>query len=223
MSRPKKKYNFLTSDIPSASLARLPVYLRVVNQLQQDQIKMTSSSELATFVAIEPSQIRKDLTYLGKFGMNGKGYTVKTLKNNLQKILGVDASWNAVMIGGGRLGKSALEFINQKRSSTFRVAAIFDSNPKLIGKKISTLKIQNLNDIERTIKRRNIKIGFIATTNNYAQEAADLLIENNLYYIVNFSGFSPKIPDKVLIKDLDPGLQIESMTYHLRQDRLQKD
>jgi len=223
MSRPKKKYNFLTSDIPSASLARLPVYLRVVNQLQQDQIKMTSSSELATFVAIEPSQIRKDLTYLGKFGMNGKGYTVKTLKNNLQKILGVDASWNAVMIGGGRLGKSAMEFINQKRSSTFRVAAIFDSNPKLIGKKISTLKIQNLNDIERTIKRRNIKIGFIATTNNYTQEAADLLIENNLYYIVNFSGFSPKIPDKVLIKDLDPGLQIESMTYHLRQDRLQKD
>jgi len=192
MSRPKKKYNFLTSDIPSASLARLPVYLRVVNQLQQDQIKMTSSSELATFVAIEPSQIRKDLTYLGKFGMNGKGYTVKTLKNNLQKILGVDASWNAVMIGGGRLGKSALEFINQKRSSTFRVAAIFDSNPKLIGKKISTLKIQNLNDIERTIKRRNIKIGFIATTNNYAQEAADLLIENNLYYIVNFSGFHQK-------------------------------
>ena len=101
--------------------------------------------------------------------------------------------------------------------------AIFDSNPKLIGKKISTLKIQNLSDIERTIKRRNIKIGFIATTNNYAQEAADLLIENNLYYIINFSGFSPKIPDKVLLKDLDPGLQIESMTYHMRQDRLQKN
>jgi redox-sensing transcriptional repressor len=223
MAKPLKKYNFLTSDIPGASLARLPVYLRVVSQLQQEQIKMTSSSELATFVAIEPSQIRKDLTYLGKFGMNGKGYTVKTLKNNLQKVLGADASWNAVMIGGGKLGKSTLEFINQKKSSTFRVAAIFDSNPKLIGKKISTHKIQNLNDIERTIKRRNIKIGFIATTNNYAQEAADILIENNLYYIINFSGFSPKIPDKVLLKNLDPGLQIESMTYHLRQDRLQKN
>ena len=223
MSRPLKKYNYLASNIPSASLARLPVYLRVVNQLQQDQIKMTSSSELATFVAIEPSQIRKDLAYLGKIGMNGKGYTVKNLKNNLQKVLGADASWNVVMIGGGRLGKSTLEFINQKRSGTFRVAAIFDTNLKLIGKKISTLKIQNLNDIERTIKRRNIKIGFIATTNNYAQQAADILIKNNLYYIINFSGFSPKIPDNVLLKNLDPGLQIESMTYHLRQDRLQKN
>ena len=115
---------------------------------------------------IESSQIRKDLTYLGINGINGKGYSVKTLKQSLQKLLGLDASWNAVLIGGSTLGRSAMEFMKQKKSQTYRIVAAFDPNTRMIGKKISNLKIQNIKDLQRTIKTRNIKIGIIATPNN---------------------------------------------------------
>ena len=77
------KTNFLNSDVPEVVLNRLPIYLRILNQLQQQQVKVTTSKELATYMTVEPSQIRKDLTYIGRFGLNGKGYSVKTLKNNL--------------------------------------------------------------------------------------------------------------------------------------------
>ena len=217
---PSKSY--INSEIPSIVLDRMAIYLRVLNQLQQEMKKLTSSKELSNYLPVEPGQIRKDLNYLGKFGINGKGYNVKNLKKTLQKQLGLEAKWNAVIIGGGRLGKSSVEFMKQKKSETFRIVAAFDPNKRLIGKKISNLKIQNMKDLNRTVKSRNIKIGIIATENNNSQLVAESLIENELNYILNFSSFSPKVPDYVILKNIDPGLQVESMSYHLRQSSLSK-
>ena len=217
---PSKSY--INSEIPSIVLDRMAIYLRVLNQLQQEMKKLTSSKELSNYLPVEPGQIRKDLNYLGKFGINGKGYNVKNLKKTLQRQLGLEAKWNAVIIGGGRLGKSSVEFMKQKKSETFRIVAAFDPNKRLIGKKISNLKIQNMKDLNRTVKSRNIKIGIIATENNNSQIVAESLVENDLNYILNFSSFSPKVPDYVILKNIDPGLQVESMSYHLRQSSLSK-
>ena len=214
--------SYINSGIPTVVLDRMAIYLRVLNQLQQEMKKLTSSKELSNYLPVEPGQIRKDLNYLGKFGINGKGYNVKNLKKTLQKQLGLEAKWNAVIIGGGRLGKSSVEFMKQKKSETFRIVAAFDPNKRLIGKKISNLKIQNMKDLSRTVKSRNIKIGIIATENNNSQIVAESLIENDLNYILNFSSFAPKVPDYVILKNIDPGLQVESMSYHLRQSSLSK-
>lgn len=214
--------SYINSEIPSIVLDRMAIYLRVLNQLQQEMKKLTNSKELSNYLPVEPGQIRKDLNYLGKFGINGKGYNVKNLKKTLQKQLGLEAKWNAVIIGGGRLGKSSVEFMKQKKSETFRIVAAFDPNKRLIGKKISNLKIQNMKDLNRTVKSRNIKIGIIATENNNSQMVAESLVENDLNYILNFSSFSPKVPDYVILKNIDPGLQVESMSYHLRQSSLSK-
>ena len=213
---------YISSEIPSVVLDRMAIYIRVLNQLQQERIKLTNSKELSNYLPVESGQIRKDLNYLGKFGINGKGYNVKILKKTLQKLMGLEAKWNAVIIGGGRLGKSSVEFMKQKKSETFRIVAAFDPNKRLIGKKISNLKIQNMKDLNRTVKSRNIKIGIISTENNNVQSVAENLINNELNYILNFSSFSPKVPDYVILKNIDPGLQVESMSYHLRQSSLSK-
>ena len=211
---------YISSEIPSVVLDRMAIYIRVLNQLQQERIKLTNSKELSNYLPVESGQIRKDLNYLGKFGINGKGYNVKILKKTLQKLMGLEAKWNAVIIGGGRLGKSSVEFMKQKKSETFRIVAAFDPNKRLIGKKISNLKIQNMKDLNRTVKSRNIKIGIISTENNNVQSVAEDLINNELNYILNFSSFSPKVPDYVILKNIDPGLRVESMSYHLRQSSL---
>ena len=213
---------YISSEIPSVVLDRMAIYIRVLNQLQQERIKLTNSKELSNYLPVESGQIRKDLNYLGKFGIVGKGYNVKILKKTLQKLMGLEAKWNAVIIGGGRLGKSSVEFMKQKKSETFRIVAAFDPNKRLIGKKISNLKIQNMKDLNRTVKSRNIKIGIISTENNNVQSVAEDLIDNELNYILNFSSFSPKVPDYVILKNIDPGLQVESMSYHLRQSSLSK-
>ncbi|MBN32522.1 MAG: hypothetical protein CL906_01195 [Dehalococcoidia bacterium] len=120
MTKNIAKQSYLNSDIPRVILDRLPIYLRILSQLQQEEIKITSSNKISQYVPIESSQIRKDLTYLGINGINGKGYSVKTLKQSLQKLLGLDASWNAVLIGGSTLGRSAMEFMKQKKISNIQ-------------------------------------------------------------------------------------------------------
>ena len=213
---------YISSEIQSVVLDRMAIYIRVLNQLQQERIKLTNLKELSNYLPVESGQISKDLNYLRKFGINGKGYNVKILKKTLQKLMGLEAKWNAVIIGGGRLGKSSVEFMKQKKSETFRIVAAFDPNNRLIGKKISNLKIQNMKDLNRTVKSRNIKIGIISTENNNVQSVAENLINNELNYILNFSSFSPKVPDYVILRNIDPGLQVESMSYHLRQSSLSK-
>ena len=79
-----------------------------------------------------------------------------------------------------------------------------------------------MKDLNRTVKSRNIKIGIISTENNNVQSVAEDLIDNELNYILNFSSFSPKVPDYVILKNIGPGLQVESMSYHLRQSSLSK-
>ena len=195
---------YISSEIPSVVLDRMAIYIRVLNQLQQERIKLTNSKELSNYLPVESGQIRKDLNYLGKFGINGKGYNVKILKKTLQKLMGLEAKWNAVIIGGGRLVKSSVEFMKQKKSETFRIVAAFDPNKRLIGKKISNLKIQNMKDLSRTVKSRNIKIGIISTENNNVQSVAEELINNELNYIINFSSFFPKVPDYVCLLYTSP-------------------
>ena len=78
--------SYINSEIPSIVLDRMAIYLRVLNQLQQEMKKLTSSKELSNYLPVEPGQIRKDLNYLGKFGINGKGYNVKNLKKTLAKL-----------------------------------------------------------------------------------------------------------------------------------------
>ena len=127
--------SYINSEIPSIVLDRMAIYLRVLNQLQQEMKKLTNSKELSNYLPVEPGQIRKDLNYLGKFGINGKGYNVKNLKKTLQKQLGLEAKWNAVIIGGGRLGKSSVEFMKQKKSETFRIVAALIQIKGLLVKK----------------------------------------------------------------------------------------
>ena len=77
---------YISSEIPSVVLDRMAIYIRVLNQLQQERIKLTNSKELSNYLPVESGQIRKDLNYLGKFGINGKGYNVKILKKTLQRL-----------------------------------------------------------------------------------------------------------------------------------------
>ena len=67
-----------TSGIPDATVARLPVYLRALNQLAEQQIDTISSGALAEAAGVNSAQLRKDLSYLGSYGTRGSATTCST-------------------------------------------------------------------------------------------------------------------------------------------------
>ncbi|MDP6783450.1 MAG: redox-sensing transcriptional repressor Rex, partial [Dehalococcoidia bacterium] len=95
--------------VPEVVVMRLPLYLRALN-LIEDRVDIINSQELGDTLQLTPAQIRKDLSYFGKFGKQGRGYNVRTLIQELRRILGLDREWKMVLVGVGRLGRAILDY-----------------------------------------------------------------------------------------------------------------
>ena len=61
------------NSIPAAAVARLPVYRRVLLELLSTRTTTVSSTRLATLAGVNAAKVRKDLSYLGSFGIRGRG------------------------------------------------------------------------------------------------------------------------------------------------------
>ncbi len=67
-----------TRAIPEATVARLPIYLRSLLDLAENQGAVTvSSEELAALAGVNAAKVRKDLSYLGSYGTRGVGYDIE--------------------------------------------------------------------------------------------------------------------------------------------------
>ena len=73
----------MSLDIPEVVIERLPQYLRSLRALKNRNIALVSSADLGIESGVTPAQIRKDLSYFGKFGKQGQGYNVKALTDDL--------------------------------------------------------------------------------------------------------------------------------------------
>jgi redox-sensing transcriptional repressor len=204
-SRSKKTLPYLFDNVPEIVIERLPVYIRILSKLQEQGKEKISSKILGELSGISPAIIRKDLNYFGGFGKQGVGYQIKELKEILKTILGLDGTWTVGVIGA---------------NAGFRIVALFDTNKSLHGNKIGRITIQPLEELERSVKTRNIKIAIIATPSNQSQKVVNKLVASNIKCILNYSQSSPKVPDGIILKPVDPISTLQSMAFHLKNEHL---
>ena len=203
----------LVKGIPRASVARLPVYLRALNQLAARQIDTVSSGALAESAGVSPAQLRKDLSYLGSYGTRGVGYDVDYLRYQIGREMGSAHEWPVVIVGLGNLG-TALANFSGFYSRGFRVVALVDPNPDLVGKRIHGLAITELNDMEDVVARTGAAIAVIATPAEAAQSVADRLVDLGVTSILNFAATVLAVPDGVNVRKVDLGQELQILAYH---------
>src|SRR6266536_1654518 len=80
-------------DIPEGVIDRLPKYARALGQLEAEGRDVVSSQELGVRLNITHAQIRKDLSYFGRFGKQGRGYNVQKLLDEMRRIVGLNRQW----------------------------------------------------------------------------------------------------------------------------------
>lgn len=206
------------SDVPSVVIQRLPLYVRVLAYFEGNEYEMVSSEQLAGRLQMTPAQIRKDLSYFGKFGKQGRGYNVKRLAAELRRILGLDRSWNACLVGVGRLGRAIISYPGFQPEG-FRVVAAFDADSALIGSEVGELKVDPLGDIPVKVRRLNIRIGIVAVPAQHAQGVIDRLVDAGIRAILNYAPIAAQVPPNVRVANIDPVLGLQSMTYYLKNAR----
>ncbi len=200
--------------IPEATISRLSVYSRFLENLDRRGIVTVSSDEIAKGVGVSPAQVRKDLAYFGEFGTRGVGYNVKDLKRQTMKILGLHESWPLILVGAGNLG-SALCSYKGFNERGFSIVGVFDNDLTKIGKKIHELEVHPPEKMPEVIEKYGVKIGIIAVPQRFAQEVADQMVRCGLKAILNFAPLTLNVPDYVEVRNVDLAVNLEVLTFNL--------
>ncbi|MFW5942293.1 MAG: redox-sensing transcriptional repressor Rex [bacterium] len=208
----------VADDIPDIVIGRLPIYLQALIRLAEEGERATTSShELGERLGISSAQIRKDLSHFGEFGKQGTGYHIKYLIEQLRRILHLEHVWSVALIGAGFLGHALANYGGFHRRG-FKVGWIFDADETKVGQKMGGIVVQNVNDLEQTIRREKVQMAILAVPADAAQEITDRLVEAGVRAILTYAPISLVVPDGVYVQYSDPVVQLQRMTYYLSAD-----
>ena len=202
------------SEVPDVVVLRLPLYVRALAQLLESGGDIVSSQQLGALLQMTPAQIRKDLSYFGRFGKQGRGYNVRFLHEELRQILGLDRNWSACLIGVGNLGQAIINYPGFAPEG-FNILAAFDSDPELVGMNVGDLAVQPMSELGRTLETRGLSIGIVAVPASQAQSVIEQLVESGVQGILNYAPIAPYVPMGVVLRNIDPVLSLQSMTFYL--------
>lgn len=199
--------------IPEATVARLPVYLRALTALADSGIRTCSSEDLASAAGVNSAKLRKDLSYLGSYGTRGVGYDVDYLRYQIAREIGVTQDWPVVIVGIGNLGHALANF-SGFRSRGFRVVALLDADPALVGQTVAGVQVRPFAELEETVRTHDVAIGVIATPALAAQDVADRMVATGITSILNFAPAVLAVPEGVDVRKVDLSIELQILAYH---------
>ena len=201
-------------EISRAVIKRLPRYYRYLGELMQEGVERISSGELSKRMQITASQIRQDLNNFGGFGQQGYGYNVKYLHHEIGKILGMDHTYNMIIIGAGNLGQAIANYANFERRG-FVVNAMFDINPKLKGKMVRGIPVHSMDELEDYIQHNEIQIAALTLPKEGAQAVAPKLVKAGIRGIWNFAHTDLRVPEDVVVENVHLSESLMRISYRL--------
>ncbi|MET0740373.1 MAG: redox-sensing transcriptional repressor Rex [Candidatus Nanopelagicales bacterium] len=199
--------------IPDATVARLPVYHRILTSMSERGVATVSSEDLAAAAGITSAKLRKDLSHLGSYGTRGVGYDVAFLLYQIARQLGLTQDWPVVIVGLGNLGH-ALANYGGFSSRGFRVVGLVDADPRIRGKRVANLEVEPLDLLDDVVRRTGAVIGVIATPASAAQEVCDRLVVAGIRGVLNFAPVLLSVPADVDVRKVDLALELQILAFH---------
>src|SRR5699024_1545662 len=196
-------------------IRRLPKYRRYLGELLNKGINRISSQELSKLTGFTASQIRQDLNNFGGFGQQGYGYNVEELRNEIEKILGLDNKYKVVITGAGNLGNAIANYRGFKKDG-FDIVGVFDRNPDNPRYKNHDLEIRHIDGLEDFIKENKVDIGVITTSKNVAQDVADTYIKAGIKGIWNFAPIDLIVPEDIDLETVRLSESLFTLSYLIK-------
>ena len=203
----------MTRVLPAASVARLPRYLRYLEQVA-GSVDVVSSEDIADGSGVSAVQVRKDLSFLGASGTRGVGYHAQALSDQIARTLGLASQHGVAIVGAGNLG-SALANYQGFGSRGFDMVGIYDVSPSAIGTRVGALEVKHVDQLAADAREMGISIGMIATPADAASSAAHRLVDAGVRSILNFAPIEVSVPKDVTVRRVDLAVELQILSYHL--------
>jgi redox-sensing transcriptional repressor len=195
-----------------ASVGRFSLYLRHLEALLREGISKVSSGQLGEALGITDAQVRKDLAWLGSLGHPGVGYITEELIEAIRRLLGVDRTWLAALVGVGNLGRALLRYRGFEQRG-FRLVALFDDDPAKVGQVVEGLTVHGTDVIDRVVRETGAELGVLAVPSEAGQPMADALVAAGVRGLLNFAPVMLRVPSEVRLVSVDLTVQLEQLAF----------
>lgn len=204
-------------EIPDATVNRLPVYLRVLNERAAMGQERISSEALAEQAGVSSAKLRKDLSALGSYGVRGVGYDIVTLADHVAGALGLEREWSVAIVGMGNLGR-ALATYGGIGVKGFDIKWLIDDDPRVVGTDVGGRLVVPFEAL-RPEPGEGV-IGIIATPATAAQQVADRLVVAGVRSILNFAPTVLTVPADVQVRGVDMAGELQILAFREQHSRL---
>ncbi|MEM4407494.1 MAG: redox-sensing transcriptional repressor Rex [Candidatus Caldarchaeum sp.] len=189
------------NKLPTPTLTRLATYYKVLSDAEKIGYRRLNSAYIERACGVSAAQFRKDLSYLGELGKPGVGYRVSALRRRIARVLHLDRRQRFALIGAGRLGQALAAYPGLEEYN-FELAALFDIDPKKVGKRINGVVIDHADNIPKKIRRLKLKIAVLTVPASAAQNVAEAAVKGGIKWILNFTPAHIKVPEGCLVRDV---------------------
>jgi redox-sensing transcriptional repressor len=203
-----------STEIPDIVIRRLPIYLRTLRRMQELGMESVSSEDLGAQIGVTAAQIRRDFSYFGRFGKQGKGYDIAVLADGIQHVLKLDRCWDVALVGFGQLGR-AIAHYRGFESNSFRISAIFARNPDHFGEQVNGVLVVSEETMDQVLPELGIQIAIVAVPADNAQDVADRLVKSGVQAILNYAPAIIRVPPHVRVREIDPTSALQSLSFYL--------
>lgn len=203
------------NSISNSVIRRLPRYYRFLGELENNGYVRISSRELSEKMGLTASQIRQDFNCFGEFGQQGYGYNVSDLRFEIGKILGLNVQTPMILLGAGNLGTAIASHIDFKNKG-FDLIGAFDSNPELVGKKIGSLSVRDISELEKFCNENKPVAAILCIPMSAAEKMVDTLIGCGIKAFWNYTHYDIRINhDNVAVENVHLGDSLTTLSYGL--------
>ena len=195
-------------NVPNATLQRYPVYLKALRKIHRSGQKRIMSRELAEYVNIKPTTIRRDFSLIGSLGKQGYGYDVDFLIETFSNQLGINFDEKIILVGAGNLGKAILNY-NHWDNVVGEIVCAFDKAPEKCGQ--ISIPLYHMDQLSEKIPD-GCRIAIICISGDI-QNTVDLLVENGISGIVNFTHEHFTAPAGIHVRSVDVVSSIQELVF----------
>jgi redox-sensing transcriptional repressor len=191
-----------TLRIPKPALRRLPGYLRCLHALHKEHEAWVSCTYLADYLKMDSSLVRKDLAYTGVSGRPKLGYEVSPLTRAIERLIGWDNRQDAFLVGVGNLGRALLGHLEPTLHG-LNIVCGFDIDPEKMASEINGKMVLPFSKMPDLARRMHIDIGVITCPATAAQNVAEIMIDNGMRAIWNFTQTHLQVPEGIVVENVD--------------------
>ncbi len=208
--------------ISDKTVARLSVYRRVLQDMQDAGQQHVFSHELASKSGCTAAQVRRDVMATGYSGSPVRGYDVAALAASISEFLFHSDAQKVALVGIGNLGRALMAF-SPRRNPRIPIVAAFDNDPAKVNRVIHGCRCYPVQQMEAIVQAEGIGIGIIAVPASVAQDTARRLCQAGVVGLLNFAPTHVWVPPHVYIENLDLSMSLEKVAFFAGLQSAQKE